>query len=690
MSLLYIEWDEVEEPEQTIRISGTDDAISQLENIKGGRAADPTISNKKKARKNSMFLEHQEDDGVYGVTVGEEIRKKFVAHVTPINPHLDIQPTYQMEMTTQFQPCFDSKGEWVGDKMVMALHDTTGRCIQSLEPKTAARLKSSFHYMALHHPTVHQRVKSPDNYLEALQKLTIRYSKGTCTIGQHSETTADKNQYTLPSDLYWLLCSDGPGGFKCTKQRFASPLDSYPDIQQYWSIHKEDQAFGASHDAYSVRWTGSSVAVPNIDPYAAEKALEWAIKSAATTTRPTLTVQFVPKYGSSSSPAAFTNTAAQHAHLCKHLVTIPASRLELEPPANRPYAPGLKLSRNMLLLAVGNASGFSEYCPYWDHEWRRQFIIEMEVVCPKLADKPNLKFSDFILGGGDRCPLPQQARDSEINSDQQWITRGLPRFRKLPEDCTRGAKVPGVQTRLGEPNMTHAGYKELCELLEIAADEWQPAHSPANFIYTDGSAVPEDDKTDGPGTGAAVCILPDEATARTQTTIPVFCHLPGPEQNANTINRAELAAIAVAIEHTLAHGAPSEGSVNIATDSLSSICQIKRTIERPQDMKTHRHYSLLRHIADLIRRSSQPIHLWKVKSHNRVLGNELADKIAVSVARGTCIQKATVFSQSSNNRFNSFWPCREVTTQAADTDPSMPGSDPDSLKPIQCTHPLRM
>eukprot|EP00878_Enallax_costatus_P028135 GHUV01030350.1.p1 GENE.GHUV01030350.1~~GHUV01030350.1.p1 ORF type:complete len:204 (+),score=35.47 GHUV01030350.1:375-986(+) len=190
-------------------------------------------------------------------------------------------------MTLQRMPCFDSKGKYTGENVVMALHDTTGRCIQTFDPKTAARLKSSFDYMAQHHPAVHQRVNSPSCYLEAIQRLATRYSEGTCNPGKHTGKSVDKNQYTLPQDVYLLLCSQEPGGFKCTKERFASPLNSYPDIQQYWSAHKEDQAFGASYDAYSVRWTGSSVAVPDFDPYAAEKALEWAIKSAVTTTLPT-------------------------------------------------------------------------------------------------------------------------------------------------------------------------------------------------------------------------------------------------------------------------------------------------------------------------------------------------------------------------------------------------------------------
>jgi len=52
----------------------------------------------------------------------------------------------------------------------------------------------------------------------------------------------------------------------------------------------------------------------------------------------------------------------------------------------------------------------------------------------------------------------------------------------------------------------------------------------------------------------------------------------------NTINRAELAAIAVAVE--------IEGVDVIATDSLASIYQIWKALTRPHDLGEHRHATL--------------------------------------------------------------------------------------------------
>jgi ribonuclease HI len=211
------------------------------------------------------------------------------------------------------------------------------------------------------------------------------------------------------------------------------------------------------------------------------------------------------------------------------------------------------------------------------------------------------------------------------------------------------------------------------DLIASAPDHFEKAHDPTSFIYTDGSVVTEDKQTDGPGIGAAVCILEEEEkdmSLQAKVTIPIHCKLPGNQQNANTINRAELAAIAVALQHTCSNvnSSPTDATINIATDSLSCIRQIQRTIQRPHDMEVHRHFSLLAYIANMIDQSTRPVHLWKVKSHSGILGNELADKAAVAVATGTCTQPITTFGQASNDRFNNYWPCQAQTLIVNDTE----------------------
>ena len=87
----------------------------------------------------------------------------------------------------------------------------------------------------------------------------------------------------------------------------------------------------------------------------------------------------------------------------------------------------------------------------------------------------------------------------------------------------------------------------------------------------------------------------------------------------NTISRAELAAIAAAVTHGYSH---------IATDSLTSLHQIKQQLSHPNLHRHHIQGDVLQSIAKAIRQSPSPICFFKVKSHAGIIGNELADALA--------------------------------------------------------------
>jgi hypothetical protein len=73
----------------------------------------------------------------------------------------------------------------------------------------------------------------------------------------------------------------------------------------------------------------------------------------------------------------------------------------------------------------------------------------------------------------------------------------------------------------------------------------------------------------------------------------------------NTISRAELAAIAAAVVHGYSH---------IATDSLTSLHQIKKQLLHPHLHRHHIQGDVLQSIAKAFRQSPSPIHFLKVKS----------------------------------------------------------------------------
>ena len=81
---------------------------------------------------------------------------------------------------------------------------------------------------------------------------------------------------------------------------------------------------------------------------------------------------------------------------------------------------------------------------------------------------------------------------------------------------------------------------------------------------------------------------------------------------SKTINRVELAGIAVALINELTH---------IATDSAGVLWQIKKSIRYPQRMKWHKHANLLESTVHHIQQSKDTIHLYRVKAHAGILGN---------------------------------------------------------------------
>jgi ribonuclease HI len=132
----------------------------------------------------------------------------------------------------------------------------------------------------------------------------------------------------------------------------------------------------------------------------------------------------------------------------------------------------------------------------------------------------------------------------------------------------------------------------------------------------------------------------------------------------NTISRAELAAIHVAVTEAGPLAIRPDGTMHIATDSLGSIFGIRKAIDRPQDIREHRHLHLLEGIAEAVQASPGVVHIWKVKSHIGIAGNEVADAAAVAVARGeTDPSTLYQYNRSSNQRASLYWPYKRVQQQ---------------------------
>ena len=142
-------------------------------------------------------------------------------------------------------------------------------------------------------------------------------------------------------------------------------------------------------------------------------------------------------------------------------------------------------------------------------------------------------------------------------------------------------------------------------------------HDPRAFTYTDGSKVEGSSRL-----GAAVVPpvgpgIPIDATGAQET---------------NTVVRAELAAIYVALDHSR-----GERVVRLLTDSMTAIDKLRAQVLRPYTQRTDHHLPLLRAIVSLIAlRDAQEgfvTAIYKVPAHRGVVGNEAADALARRVAK---------------------------------------------------------
>ncbi len=87
----------------------------------------------------------------------------------------------------------------------------------------------------------------------------------------------------------------------------------------------------------------------------------------------------------------------------------------------------------------------------------------------------------------------------------------------------------------------------------------------------------------------------------------------------NTLGREELAATAADITHDHIH---------IATDSLTSLHQIRKQLLYPEKHRHHIQRDLLKILSDTIQSSQSHIFLYRVKLHAGIARNECADAFA--------------------------------------------------------------
>eukprot|EP00983_Pelagomonas_calceolata_P020416 643737-Pelagomonas_calceolata.AAC.1 len=86
--------------------------------------------------------------------------------------------------------------------------------------------------------------------------------------------------------------------------------------------------------------------------------------------------------------------------------------------------------------------------------------------------------------------------------------------------------------------------------------------------------------------------------------------IPNGHGPTNTINRAELAGILVALQ---------QGHTAIASGSASCLSQNSKQTFNPICMRTHLHAELIQAISSVLERSPHPVHFYKVKAHSGII-----------------------------------------------------------------------
>ena len=536
------------------------------------------------------------------------------------------------------------------------LYGTDGRCEHMIDPVAVAKLKHAFNWMQANKPGVMAKHKA-SNFDEELRRLAIRYRPVPGT------KASEVKHWSIPQRLKTVIMQTA----KLTKERFSSPLTAHPCSKAYWAAHERDEVFGANHDAYSSRWTGGSLAVPELEVHEATKALDWAIRSAKSTTASTLTLLILPTFYANEGVDAEDDPRFMQLLRRNHDVCLPVCKfgwesLQFEPPGCQPLVEPRKLRRKFMLIAVGNQEGYAHHFPFVEDAVGTEFYSEFKAaVRDALPEDTRVTFETI----GDI----RLTQDNTTDDSSRWARKASKRFRKRHADSAEERTLPRhplytYQCRHEcltpdptwlNPGVDNLSYEKILEghqqAVAALSKETPPSppltHNWREFLYTDGSHV-KGPECVGPGIGAAVHIPGED-------TIAVHCAWEGEGADAkcNTICRAELAALNVALTNYGETHKRSDNTLHVATDSLASMYGLAKMITRPQDLREHRHRTILESLAQAVRDHTGTIHLWKVKSHTGIVGNELADQTAVLMAKGEIPEeKYHLYTTPSNNREN--------------------------------------
>ena len=521
-----------------------------------------------------------------------ELRNKVSFDLSPTNPQADIKPTGHCEFWTHnidlvryrcpIGPTQNAEQAQhpisqpltlpeIYNSRVTCILNTQGKCTGMLTPERMNILHMA--YQKASQNGMHAHIfPPPTSVASELRALVTRHDQLKYKF--NSKVVTDSFSRSLPDRVHaalqkWALV---------TQEKMASPLDFHPGYQNFWSAYPRDAVFGAHHDCLTSKFSGFSVCHPIYDEHSMTRTLRHAIYSAIHNSDATATFMFLPSWRGPMNTNPYSKLLLENPQICCKIGTFPRASLTY----NQPQC------------------WISQKIPLPDHSWNLELIAVWNTAALVHLNTNNQNWLRGLDSEGlginlvqldiKAAPLPPSRRTTQLP--------GINPFLKLPWDVQQISYFTD-QTR-SAPAFTEVPDRSRPEL-SLKIPNWR------SLAYTDGSCYTEDSKQI---TGAGVYHPETHTSNRVD---------PNGEGITNTISRAELTAIAAAMIHN--HG-------YIATDSLTSLHQIRKQILYPEKHRYHIQGDVLNTIIAIIRNSALKIYFFKVKSHAGIAGNECADVIA--------------------------------------------------------------
>jgi len=599
--IIEVDWTPSWEPEETL--SHTDAGRKLIHewqtthrNLPPGRmpgdAPDSDMSN----------LERQgfHDACQWQTTMGNPLRRRVHIELHPVNPQVDIQPGgcckiqirdvdlwagLDSDACTDATPHATSPGRpLIQQRELACFYRPDGRCVGAITVQRLGMLRKMF----LHAGSsgAHTGLSSePLLFEEEMVDLMLRY---------RSKDNAAR-QWRAPSSLTSVLNEYFNAFPSTTKERFATPIDVASDTRQYWTSHQRDAAFGACHDAFQCKWTGYSTAFPRYEEI--ERCVRHALHSASMDSAPpTATVLLLPAKLRPRGREGYNKWLDAFPNYCTRVAQIKGGPVPLSTDLLMGMDQPLHMPQHHLDIVI-----------VWNAAARAQLALDRSHTASLIAA---LHAASQQLSGKLTAHAPRRVDDSH-HLGNCWGSQDLPTpaIESLEGPCLKASR----KFRLAHPEPTRQAQPIRMNPAESDTEQYRENASPLRFnwdeiAYTDGSCLRQ--KDNGTKLGAAVYI-PSRADHNHVLIDPAGMG------DTDTINRAELSGI---------WGSLTNAQNVTATDSASSLHQIRKCLLHPMQMQHHAHKPAL----DLIMKAleqhpSRNITLLKIKAHADHIGNEMAD-----------------------------------------------------------------